>query len=238
MVEIPLNSFAQPGFEIFRRLPTELRAYLVRVERITPIVTGAIRDEFDQAVMRGARRIQFIEQQADRAHHFNVRSFRVPADIVSLAGAPLAPSLPGRIGLEIRSVVQGGLRILEKIERVDYDVFRHRPVLGALDWPLLLWRALRMALLASLAVAIVVTPALCAAFLKPTHNERPNWIYRTFNTYYGKQPMHVVFERSTWHSAQHGRQLVHVLERYGIKPNQPLTADDLAGLPLPERLFE
>jgi hypothetical protein len=58
------------------------------------------------------------------------------------------------------------------------------------------------------------------------------------NTYYGKQPMHVVFERSTWHSAQHGRQLVHVLERYGIKPDQPLTADDLAGLPLPERLFE
>ena len=47
------------------------------------------------------------------------------------------------------------------------------------------------------------------------------------NTYYGKQPMHVVFERSTWHSAQHGRQLVHVLERYGIKPDQPLTADDL-----------
>ena len=62
-----------------------------------------------------------------------------------LAGAPLAPSLPGRIGLEIRSVVQGGLRILEKIERVDYDIFQHRPVLGALDWPLLLWRALRMA---------------------------------------------------------------------------------------------
>ena len=62
-----------------------------------------------------------------------------------LAGAPLAPSLPGRIGLEIRSVVQGGLRILEKIEQVDYAVFRQRPVLGALDWPLLLWRALRMA---------------------------------------------------------------------------------------------
>jgi len=32
--------------------------------------------------------------------------------------------------------------------------------------------------------------------------------------------------------------LIHVLERNGIKPNQPLTADDLAGLPLPERLFE
>jgi len=34
-----------------------------------------------------------------------------------------------------------GLRILEKIERVDYDVFRRRPVLRALDWPLLLARA-------------------------------------------------------------------------------------------------
>ncbi len=57
-------------------------------------------------------------------------------------------------------------------------------------------------------------------------------------TYYGKQPLHVVFERSTWHSAQHARQLIHVLERFGIEPNQRLTADDLAGLPIPERLFE
>jgi len=59
-----------------------------------------------------------------------------------LAGAPLAARLPGRVGLEIRATVQGGLRILEKIERVGYDVFRRRPVLRALDWPLLLARAL------------------------------------------------------------------------------------------------
>jgi len=58
-----------------------------------------------------------------------------------LAGAPLARSLPGRIGLEIRATIQGGLRILQKIERVDYDVFRRRPVLRAFDWPLLLLRA-------------------------------------------------------------------------------------------------
>ena len=57
-------------------------------------------------------------------------------------------------------------------------------------------------------------------------------------TYYGIQPMHVVFERSTWHSAQHARQLIDVLERMGIEPNGRLTAQDLAGLPLPERLFE
>jgi squalene synthase HpnC len=59
-------------------------------------------------------------------------------------GAPLAIRLPGRIGWELRMVVQGGLRILEMIERADYDVFRHRPKLGALDWLAVLWRAVRM----------------------------------------------------------------------------------------------
>ncbi len=57
-------------------------------------------------------------------------------------------------------------------------------------------------------------------------------------TYYGMQPMTVVFERSTWHSAQHSRQIAHVLERMGITPDGKLTPQDLAGLPLPERLFE
>jgi len=61
-----------------------------------------------------------------------------------LVGAPLATRLPGRIGLEIRTIVQGGLRVLEKLESVRGDVFRHRPVLHAWDWPLLLWRALAM----------------------------------------------------------------------------------------------
>jgi squalene synthase HpnC len=59
-----------------------------------------------------------------------------------LDGAPLGHALPGRIGLEIRATIQGGLRILEKIERADYDVFRRRPTLHAFDWPLLLVRAL------------------------------------------------------------------------------------------------
>lgn len=56
-------------------------------------------------------------------------------------GAPLGGDLPGRIGLEIRAIVAGGLRILEKIEAVDYDIFRRRPVLARSDWPRILWRA-------------------------------------------------------------------------------------------------
>jgi len=48
-------------------------------------------------------------------------------------GAALPLALPGRIGWELRLIVLGGLRILDKIESVDYDVFRHRPTLGKRD---------------------------------------------------------------------------------------------------------
>ena len=58
------------------------------------------------------------------------------------------------------------------------------------------------------------------------------------NTYYGDTVAHKVFERCTWHSAQHCRQLIAVLERMHIKPDGALTPSDLAGLPLPERLWE
>jgi hypothetical protein len=57
-------------------------------------------------------------------------------------------------------------------------------------------------------------------------------------TYMGEQAMHQLFERSAWHSAQHARQLVALLDRYGIEADGALTAEDLAGLPLPERLWE
>ncbi|WJF91856.1 squalene synthase HpnC [Paraburkholderia bonniea] len=59
-------------------------------------------------------------------------------------GAPLALRLPGRFGLELCSVVQGGLRILERIEKADYDVFRRRPVLGGFDWCVIAVRTLAM----------------------------------------------------------------------------------------------
>jgi squalene synthase HpnC len=63
-----------------------------------------------------------------------------------IGGAPLAVRLPGRFGLELCSVVQGGLRILEKIEQADYDVFRKRPMLNSLDWAVIGVRSLAMRL--------------------------------------------------------------------------------------------
>ncbi|MBI5717108.1 MAG: squalene synthase HpnC [Burkholderiales bacterium] len=60
------------------------------------------------------------------------------------AGAPLALQVPGRAGWELRLVVQGGLRILEKIGRLGYASLVQRPRLGAPDLPPLLWRAWSM----------------------------------------------------------------------------------------------
>lgn len=64
------------------------------------------------------------------------------ARALMLEGSPLGRDLPGRIGMEIRAIVVGGLRILDKIAAVDYDVFNHRPVLDWHDWPRIFWKAL------------------------------------------------------------------------------------------------
>jgi phytoene/squalene synthetase len=60
-------------------------------------------------------------------------------------GAPLVHRLPGRAGWELRLVVQGGLRILDKITDLGFDTFQtQRPTIGKADAPVLLWKTLRM----------------------------------------------------------------------------------------------
>lgn len=59
-------------------------------------------------------------------------------------GAPLVHDVPGRAGWELRLVVQGGLRIADHIEALDFDTLNKRPVLSARDGLRMLWRALQM----------------------------------------------------------------------------------------------
>ncbi|MES2483220.1 MAG: squalene synthase HpnC [Pseudomonadota bacterium] len=73
-----------------------------------------------------------------------VRSLAEWARELMLAGSPIVHRVPGRAGWELRAVVQGGLRILDKIEHQGFDTFTRRPRIGAGDAPLLLWRCLRM----------------------------------------------------------------------------------------------
>lgn len=60
----------------------------------------------------------------------------------------------------------------------------------------------------------------------------------TVTTFTGAQPLRDFLERQTWHSAQHVRQLAAGLEGLGIEPAGRLSAEDLAGLPLPKALWE
>ena len=59
-------------------------------------------------------------------------------------GAPLAKRVPGRAGWELRLVVQGGLRIAEKIERLGFNTLKSRTKITVWDIPALSWRAMCM----------------------------------------------------------------------------------------------
>jgi hypothetical protein len=59
-------------------------------------------------------------------------------------GAPLATELPGRSGWEMRLVVQGGLRVLDRITDLDYATLARRPTIGWTDALPMAWRALTM----------------------------------------------------------------------------------------------
>jgi glutaredoxin len=69
-------------------------------------------------------------------------------------------------------------------------------------------------------------------------NESDRTLDYSVPTYYGRRPMHEVLERTTWHAAQHTRQLALILESHGIEPDEPLTPVDLAGLPVPEEVWD
>jgi hydroxysqualene synthase len=65
-----------------------------------------------------------------------------------LAGSPLCKRVAAqghwRFGFELRLVVQGGLRILDKIEAQGFDTSKRRPKITKWDAPVLLWRAMWM----------------------------------------------------------------------------------------------
>jgi glutaredoxin len=61
---------------------------------------------------------------------------------------------------------------------------------------------------------------------------------KTAETYYGTQPFHAFLERTTWHAAQHCRQMMSLLEQHGLDPNGLLSARELDGLPLPEAVWD
>ena len=82
-----------------------------------------------------------------------------------------------------------------------------------------------------------------AFVLQQTAAEFTNWYATadkpaTVRTYYGAQPLHNMLERTCWHVAQHTRQVMTLVSNAGIAPDGPLTSADLAGLPLPQEIYD
>src|SRR5262249_41413452 len=68
---------------------------------------------------------------------------------------------------------------------------------------------------------------------KPDHSGRD-----TVQTYYGPQTLHETMERATWHSGQHVRQWVMLLEREGLSPVGAPKPEVFAGLPMPVNAWD
>ena len=65
----------------------------------------------------------------------------------------------------------------------------------------------------------------------------PSELERVIEAYYGPQSGHELLERTTWHAAQHLRQLHALLDGVGAPPAAPLPVADFQGLPLPDSLW-
>ena len=90
----------------------------------------------------GVTEEHLAQERCDRPFQDLMRFQVERARRMMMEGKPLVDRLEGRFRLEIAITVQGGLRILEKLEQAQYDMFRHRPVHRWFDWPLLFMRSL------------------------------------------------------------------------------------------------
>jgi hypothetical protein len=61
---------------------------------------------------------------------------------------------------------------------------------------------------------------------------------KALQTYYGPQSLHELMERTTWHSGQHVRQYMMLLEREGVSHHRPLIDGDFARLPMPQNVWD
>ncbi len=101
---------------------------------------GRIYIPLDEMAAHGVTEAHF----RDRISDFRMRNLMqlqyLRADRLLRAGAPLGRALPGRLGLEIRAIIQGGARVLWRL-RQQPDVFA-RPRLRKVDWLWIVARSL------------------------------------------------------------------------------------------------
>ena len=83
------------------------------------------------------------DRSTQNATHL-IASCASSARVMMQDGSRLVGRIPGRAGWELRLVVQGGFRVLDRIEALHFATWRTRPSLKWWDFPVMLWRALWM----------------------------------------------------------------------------------------------
>ena len=102
------------------------RIYIPQDEMVAALVSER---HFKDRISDGAM-LQLMRKQYQRANK------------LLNAGAPLGKKLKGRFGLEIRLIIAGGSRVLQKLNRQTDDLFS-RPRLNGFDWLWIIWTAVR-----------------------------------------------------------------------------------------------
>ena len=102
---------------------------------------GRIYLPLDDLAQYGVSEVQIAQGISDNNWRVLMKFEVERARTMMLQGAPLGTILTGRIGLEMRMIIAGGLRILDELEAADYDMFRRRPVLRLPDWVIMLLKS-------------------------------------------------------------------------------------------------
>ena len=108
------------------------------------ITRGRIYLPLDSFAQHGVDEAQLLHLEVNPSTTALIAANVAWAKALMQRGSPLVKKVSGRAGWELRLVVQGGLRIVEKIERLGFATLRQRPKLNGWDSAVMLWRALWM----------------------------------------------------------------------------------------------
>src|SRR4051812_38881715 len=127
ITEDPPDGLPEPRFEALGRRPAELVARLASVDSVAKIVARAVLDEGDEALVRGPRGADLVDEAAEEADNIKVRSLVVPPQVVALARA--APPQRGEDALAVVLDIEP----VADVGSVAVDGDRKAPLAGADD---------------------------------------------------------------------------------------------------------
>jgi glutaredoxin len=186
------------------------------------------------------------------------QSTRVVAEFVGVPLGGLPPLPPAELAKRMDKILAGALRFAAQIPASEFDHLLPKRKRTYAD---LAWHIFRIAdsFLISAEGGVLTFESIAeskpddirttddiVAFGSDVRNRVLDWWERTkdqpadrlLKTFYGDLPLQEVMERSTWHSGQHSRQLMMVLEELGIEPASRLGIAEFHGLPMPVNIWD